>query len=123
MEHVFCVFGLPDVIVSDNGPAFISELAAHTAQLFGFRHVPILPYNAQANGLAESAVKRIKTLLDRMTAGYTDWPAQLPYAQLLINAHKSHGTGRSPFEALFGREPRSVEQLEDPSLLPEVTGG
>lgn len=67
MNRVFAVFGHPTVIVSDNGPAFISK---HVNQFFGYRHDHILPYNAQANGAAESSVKQIKLLLDKHTKGH-----------------------------------------------------
>ena len=63
VSHVFCVFGTPAVMVSDNGPAFLSGLAEATSKYFGYRHIHTLPYNPQANGAAEAAVKRIKLLL------------------------------------------------------------
>ena len=39
VSHVFCVFGTPAVMVSDNGPAFLSGLAEATSKYFGYRHV------------------------------------------------------------------------------------
>jgi len=118
MSRVFCVFGYPLVMITDNGPAFRSELQAHMAAFFGFRHIPILPYNAGANGTAEAAVKKIKLLLDRHRPGYKDWHQILPLAQLQMNAqvHTSHGM--SPYMALFGRQPNNIELLENPALLP-----
>ena len=55
MTHVFSIFGFPLVMVSDNGPAFRSDLQGQMADFFGFRHVPILPYNAAANGTTEAS--------------------------------------------------------------------
>jgi hypothetical protein len=40
-------------MISDNGPAFINNLQRATSRFFGHRHVPILPYNAAANGAAD----------------------------------------------------------------------
>ena len=62
MSRVFCVFGFPLVMVSDNNSTFRNSLAAAMAKYFGYRHVFILPYNAQANGMAEASVKRIKLI-------------------------------------------------------------
>lgn len=94
---------------------------AEMAKFFGFRHVPILPYNAQANGIAESSVKRIKVLLDRHCKGYVGWHKLLPLAQLLLNAHAHTGHHiSSSFMSLFGREPYGVEHLENPALLPDT---
>ena len=53
------------VVVSDNGPAFISDLNTATSKFYGYRHIHTLPYNPQANGVAEAAVKRIKLLIER----------------------------------------------------------
>ena len=120
INRVFSVFGHPTVLVSDNGPAFIANLSKHVSQFFGYRHSHILPYNAQANGIAESSVKRIKLLLDRHTRGHVDWHKYLPMLQLKLNTTVHTGTGVSPFAALFGVEPIGIEMLEDPALYPNT---
>ena len=123
VARVFCVFGHPAVIVSDNGPAFCSGLSDAAANFFGYRHIHILPYNAQANGVAEASVKRIKLLLDRHTSGYADWHKPLPLLQSMLNTTTHTSTGVSPYVALFGREPIGIEHLENPSLYPTPTDG
>ena len=119
VARVFCVFGTPLTLVADNGTAFRNELAVKASQFFGYRHIPILPYNACANGTAESCVKRIKHLLDRHTIGYEGWTRQLPLAQYLLNTTIHSGHKCTPYYALFGREPYMLQHLENPSLLPE----
>ena len=121
--RVFCVFGHPAVIVSDNGPAFAANLTAEAAKFFGYRHVHIMPYNAQANGVAEASVKRIKLLLDRHTEGYADWHKSLPWMQHMLNTTTHTSTGVSPYVALFGREPDGIEKLENPALYPTPSDG
>jgi len=123
MARIFCVFGYPLVIVSDNGPAFRNSMMEHMATFFGYRHVHILPYNAQANGTAEASVKRIKLLLDRHCKGYAEWHKILPLAQLQLNTHIHSGTKVSPFMALFGRAPTGIAILENPALLPQLGTG
>ena len=54
VARVFSVFGTPAAVVTDNGPAFVSGLGRAMADFFGYRHIHVLPYNAQANGTAES---------------------------------------------------------------------
>ena len=93
------------------------------ADFFGFRHVPILPYNAAANGTAEASVKRIKLLLDRHTKGYDEWHRILALAQLQLNSHVHTGTDMSPYMALFGRAPHGIAQLENPALLSKTGSG
>jgi hypothetical protein len=57
LSRVFAIFGFPQIIITDNGPSFSSNLQKSMADFFGFRHIPILPYNANANGTAEASVK------------------------------------------------------------------
>ena len=122
-KNVFCIFGPPLVMVSDNGKSFVNDLSNECARFWGYRHIHILPYNSQANGIVESSVKRIKLLLDRHCAGHKSWHVQLPTLQLKLNADVHSGTGVSPYVALFGREPVGIEQLEDPSLYPADEDG
>jgi hypothetical protein len=122
VDRVFSVFGTPAVMVTDNGPAFVSDLTAAASKFYGYRHIHVLPYNAPANGTAEAAVKRIKLLLDRQCKNYTNWHRLIPLAQQLLNSTVHTGTGVSPFMALFGREPIGLECLENPALYPSDDG-
>ena len=122
VSRVFCVFGTPAVIVSDNGPAFRSKLSSAASNFFGYRHIHTLPYNPQANGVAEAAVKRIKLLLDRQTVDYANWHTLLALSQQMLNTTVHTGLGITPHEALFGREPIGLEKLENPALYPEGDG-
>ena len=117
-RHVFGVMGIPAVVVTDNGPAFANELMSASAAFYGYRHIHVLPYNAQANGSAESAVKRLKMLIDRQLRGYSEWHQMLPLIQQMLNSTVHTSLGVSPFYALFGREPNGLERLENPALYP-----
>ena len=119
VARVFCVFGTPSVIVSDNGPAFISDLMTAASRFYGYRHIHTLPYNPQANGTAEAAVKRIKLLLDRQTDDYKDWHKLCPLLQQMLNNTVHTGTGMTPFEAVFGYAATGLEQLENPAMYPD----
>ena len=122
VARVFCVFGTPAVIISDNGPAFRNELVEKASRFYGYRHVHTLPYNPQANGVAEATVKRIKLLLEKQTKDYADWHRLLPLAQHMLNTTVHTSLGLSPYEALFGREPIGLEKLENPALYPTGDG-
>ena len=122
VARVFCVFGTPAVIISDNGPAFRNELVEKASHFYGYRHIHTLPYNPQANGVAEATVKRIKLLLEKQTKDYADWHRLLPLAQHMLNTTVHTAMGLSPYEALFGREPIGLEKLENPALYPTGDG-
>ena len=119
--HVFDVFGPPLVIVSDNGSAFANKLMAAMERLYGYRQVFVMPHSPQANGLAESAVKKLKIILDRHTHEYTHWKPLLSSAQYTVNTRITKGLKECPYVALFGRPPPTLAALENPELLPTST--
>ena len=49
----FSRHGIPDVLVSDNGPQYISNEFAQFANEWEFRHVSSSPHHEKANGKAE----------------------------------------------------------------------
>ena len=60
LRKVFASHGLPEVLVSDNGPAFTSKEFQTFVQRNGFRHIKSAPYHPATNGLAERAVQTVK---------------------------------------------------------------
>ena len=63
MKPIFARHGIPDVLVSDNGPQYASQEFKDSATAYDFRHVTSSPHHSQGNGEAERAVKTIKRLL------------------------------------------------------------
>ena len=56
LRSTFARFGLPELIVTDNGPCFMSEEFELFVQKNGIKHVTSAPYHPASNGLAERAV-------------------------------------------------------------------
>ena len=65
LKHHFARYGLPDVLISDNGPPFQSQEFSDFATELGIKHQTISPYNSKANGKVESAVKTAKRMLKK----------------------------------------------------------
>ena len=63
MKSVFSRLGIPNIIVSDNGPQYDSAEMKAFAASYGFRHITSSPHYPQSNGLAERMVKTMKGLL------------------------------------------------------------
>ena len=114
-KHVFAWHSYPCVLRSDNGPEFRNELEKEFKKYVGYRHVHVLPYNARANGKAESTVKRVQELLIKHCRLLDNWAETLPTVCFALNCAKHASTQLSPFFALFGREPIMIPELEDPS--------
>ena len=66
-------YGIPDEMVSDNGPQYNPEEFQVLTQAYGFRHMHTSPHHPQSNGKAESAVKQAKNTLQMTRESGSDY--------------------------------------------------
>ena len=62
---MFAIHGIPQEIVSDNGPQFRSEFKEFTRNL-DIRHTTSSPYHPQGNGKAKKRCQNDKKYLQKM---------------------------------------------------------
>jgi len=100
LEAWFYQYGFPENILSDNGPCFRSEFKLWCKS---FHIIPdnSSPYHSESNGLAESAVKRTKHLLQKCTT-FQDFVARHFEQRNVPTA----GMDTSPAERFFNRRQR-----------------
>ena len=60
LRQLFAAHGLPQQLVSDNGPQFISEEFATFHKMNGIKHICCSPYHPSSNGQAEHFVQTFK---------------------------------------------------------------
>ena len=58
LSHLFAAYGLPEEIVSDNGPQFVSDEMLHFMKKHGIQHTRVPRYHPASNGEAERYVTR-----------------------------------------------------------------
>ncbi len=63
LRQLFSSYGLPEELVSDNGPQFISDEFAGFMRANGVKHIRVAPYHPASNGLAERFVQSFKTAM------------------------------------------------------------
>ena len=95
LKGLFATYGIPDTVVSDNGPQYKSETFANFASSWGFSHITTNPYHPQENGMAERAVQEAKKILSQKDP---------EIALLNYRATPHTATKVSPAKALLGRE-------------------
>ena len=94
-KSFFAIHGIPDVVVSDNGPQFASAEFKKFTDEFCFTHTTSSPRYPQANGEAERAVQTLKNLLRKSTG---------PYVALFLYRATPLENGFAPSELLMGRK-------------------
>ena len=109
--------GIPDVLVSDNGPQYASHEFKTFSQKWEFEHRTSSPGYAQSNGKAESAVKTAKRLMQKAAAAGQD-----PYLALLDHRNTpSQGLATSPAQRLLSRRTRTLLPTKETLLEPKVS--
>uniref|UniRef100_A0A1A8FRD6 Integrase catalytic domain-containing protein n=1 Tax=Nothobranchius korthausae TaxID=1143690 RepID=A0A1A8FRD6_9TELE len=103
VKSVFARHGIPETVVSDNGPCYICKEWQNFDREYGFHHVTSSPQHPQANGKAEKGVHIIKQLLKKATDSNSD-----PYLALLSYRTAPLDCGLSPAELLMSRKLRTT---------------
>ena len=113
----FARYGIPDTVVSDNGPQFLSEEFQNFAKKWGFKHVTSSPYYPQSNGLAENAVKTVKRLMRRAQIVQGD-----TYLALIdLRNTPTQGMSTSPMERLMSRQAKTLLPTAEVLLKPKLS--
>ncbi|GBN02360.1 Retrovirus-related Pol polyprotein from transposon 412 [Araneus ventricosus] len=93
-------FGVPEVIITDRGTNFQSNLFHNLANLLGSYKNRSTAYNPKANGMIERVHRQIKaTLMAHSTA---DWVGALPLVLLGIGSGIKLDIGASSVELVYG---------------------
>ena len=104
-REVFCRYGFPDSIHSDQGSQFTSQFFHELTQALGIRATTTPAYNPKSNPV-ERAHRDLGNILRAIKAeqGCT-WEEALPEAVMAMNVTVNRSTGFSPYGLLFGRDP------------------
>lgn len=118
IKHFVRLYGYPDQILTDQGPAFESQLFQELCSMYGCRKLRTTAYHPQGNGLCERANQTVIRMLRSLSAEKrTQWPSILPELTYLYNNTEHCSTGFTPFYLMFGRQGKLPKDLE---LAPEV---
>ena len=69
LRTLFAQFGIPETIVSNNGPQFVAREFENFCKANGIQYVRLAPYHPASNGLAERAVRIFTGGLKKQTTG------------------------------------------------------
>ena len=112
----FARHGIPEQLVTDNGPQFTSRDFLKFSKEWDFDHRTSSPRHSQSNGKAESAVKEAKKILVKCKKAGSD-------AFLALLDHRNTpptGIQISPAQRLLNRRTRSLLPMSAGLLKPSV---
>ena len=115
---IFARFGFPREILSDNGPAFTSNVMQQVMCTLGIKHRFSTPYHPQTNGLCERVNATIKSNLRKAAFGSIEnWDRLLPITLFNIRSSPQETTKYTPFELVYGFTPQTLHSLIKDSWL------
>ncbi|XP_042148141.1 uncharacterized protein K02A2.6-like, partial [Ixodes scapularis] len=122
LRCVFASYGLPEEVVTANGPQFTARTFADFLQKNGVRHTRTPPYHPASNGSAERCVETVKRNLLRqlLEERKTDIKKPLQHrVDLFLFRYRNTPTataGQTPAELFLSWKPRTRLSLLQPSL-------
>ncbi|SJL10435.1 uncharacterized protein ARMOST_13821 [Armillaria ostoyae] len=106
-DHVYAHHGMPQVVISDRGPQFVSAFMKELYRMLDITQNASTAFHPQTDGQTERVNQEVEKYL-RIFINYhqNDWADWLPLAEFAHNNRAHSATGRSPFMILYGRNPR-----------------
>ena len=106
LVHIFAGYGIPEIIHSDQGRNFESTIFQQTMAAFGVKKSRITAYHPQGDGMVERFNRTLLQLLRAYVDQQNEWEKYLPLALYAYRTSTHTSTSVSPFELMFGRQPK-----------------
>ncbi|KAM1401780.1 hypothetical protein ACFX2F_028885 [Malus domestica] len=98
-------YGVPETIVTDRGPSFISKEVEEFASKYKIKMIQSSPYYPQSNGQAEASNKILVNIIKRMVIDSPEkWHEMLGNTLWAYRTSKRAGTCTTPYALTFGQD-------------------
>ncbi|KAK3565362.1 hypothetical protein QTP86_007119 [Hemibagrus guttatus] len=120
-NHVSRYFGIPEDIVSDRGPQFVSRVWRAFFTRLGVAVSLSSGYHPQTNGQTERKIQEISRYLRTFCHSHRNSRSQyLGWAKYAQNSLRQPSTGLTPFQCVLGYQPPLFPWSGEPSDVPAV---
>jgi transposase InsO family protein len=121
VRRVVAQHGVPESVVSDRDPRITAGYYAELSRLMGTKLSMSTAQHPQTDGQSEREIRTLITALRSFCNDHQDdWDDILPMLELGFNTSVQASTQRSPYELLYGQQPRTPLDVAVEPLLPRV---
>ena len=108
VDQVFCRFGVPIALLSDQGKEVDGNIMREICRLLDIDKLRTTPYKPSTNSAIERFHRSMNSMLGKVVKdSQTDWDERLPYVLAAYRASRHDSTGYSPNALTLGREVRA----------------
>jgi transposase InsO family protein len=101
---VCLIHGIPQIILTDHGTNFMSQVFKQSCKLFKIQKVTSSAYHPESNGSLERSYKVLVEYLRCICAEkQSEWEKWIPFAIFVYNTTPHTATKFTPFELVYGR--------------------
>lgn len=104
VEKIILKFGIPSVLLSDQGSNFMSDTLKRVCKLLKIEQIHTTAYHPQSNGALERSHRNLTEFLRHyINKEQSNWDVWVPYAVFVYNTTPHTATNHTPHELFFGR--------------------
>lgn len=120
INHVISIFGIPSIILTDQGSNFMSHVFRKLCRTLRIQKIHTTAFRPQSNGALERShrvlIEYLRHYICRNTQA--DWHKYLPLATFVYNTTRHSSTQFTPYELIFGRKANLPGILQKPPPEP-----
>ena len=121
LENLYKRFGLPDKIISDQGPQFTSKSFIELLKLLGITSALLTAYHPQMDGTTERVNQEIEAYLSiYCTSHPEDWLIAIHMLEFTHNNRRHADRQSTPFELMFGNSPVAIPHTFKNTKFPNL---
>ena len=108
LREVVRIHGVPETIISDRDPRFLSRFWVSLSKALGTKLHPSTAAHPQTDGQSELTIQILEDMLRAYVLDFEgNWEKYITLVEFAYNNSYQLTIGMSPFEALYGRRYRS----------------
>ncbi|GKB75859.1 reverse transcriptase domain-containing protein [Tanacetum coccineum] len=104
LKKLFCRFGMPKALISDQGTHFCNKIMEKTMKIYGVNHRFSTSYHPQTSSQVENTNRALKRILEKTVKDNPAiWSRKLDVALWAFRTAYKTPTGTTPYKLIYGK--------------------